>query len=81
MLIILFVLNVPLYFLLGKSMFGGWEEFLESIVATMTFSGEYGDGRISKFTLYLFVIICVGTVAAEYHVVAKYLFGMERPWG
>lgn len=86
LLVILAVLNIPLYLMLGKSMFGGWEGFFESIIAMITpgfvsaVQGKHGDHQIGRFTLIFYLITCVATVAAEYHVIAKYLMGIEKPW-
>ena len=87
LLVILLVVNVPLYLLLGKAFFGGWEGFLQSLVALIqpdivsALSGSYEEKRIGRFTLLLFLVVCGATTAAEYHVVAKFLLGMDRPWG
>ena len=87
MLIVIAVLNIPLYFLLGKSFFGGWQGLFESIVAIITpdvrsaLSGNYQEHRVGRFTFFMFLIVCVAAVASEYHVVAKFIFGIEKPWG
>ena len=86
LLVILLVVNVPLYLLLGKAFFGGWEGFLQSLVALVqpdivsALSGSYEEKRIGRFTLLLFLVVCGATTAAEYHIVAKFLLGMDRPW-
>lgn len=87
LLVALVILNIPIYLLLGKSVFGGWTGFLESIVAifqsdlSAAASGSYEEHRVGKFTLLFFVLACIAIVAAEYHVIAKFILGMERPWG
>jgi hypothetical protein len=86
-LTVLAIVNVPLVFILGKAFFGNWEGFFESFLAIFrsdleaAVSGDYEEHRIGKFTLLFFVLTVVVTVAAEYHVVATYLLGIERPWG
>jgi hypothetical protein len=87
LLVILIVLNVPLYFLLGRSFFGGWEGLLQSVWAILeppivsAMSGNYWEHRIGRFTLLLYLIVCIASTAAEYHVVARFLLGMDNPWG
>lgn len=87
LLLILIVVNIPLYWLLGRSFFGGWEGFIQSIVAILqpdiisALQGKYEEHRIGRFTLFLFLIVCGVTTAAEYHVIAKFVLGMENPWG
>jgi hypothetical protein len=85
-LAVLLVLNLPIYWLLAKSFFGSWEGFLEAVVAIVVpdivsaASGKYEDHRIGRFTLLLYLLVCVSTFAAEYHVVAKYILGVKDPW-
>ncbi|HJT32744.1 MAG TPA: hypothetical protein VJ783_11945 [Pirellulales bacterium] len=87
MMVVIVLLNTPLYFLLARSFFGSWEGFFESFVAIITpdivsaASGNYYEHRIGRFTLFMFLLVCASITAAEYHVVARYLFGIERPWG
>ncbi len=86
LLTVLFVLNLPIYWLRGTSLFGSWEGFVESVVALIVpdivsaASGKYEDHRIGRFTLLLYLLVCVSTFAAEYHVVAKFLLGVKDPW-
>lgn len=87
LLIVLVILNIPLYWLLGKSFFGSWQGLMDALVAIVmpdivsAASGKYEEHRIGRFTLLLYLLVCVSTVAAEYHVVAKFILGMENPWG
>jgi hypothetical protein len=81
LLIAMVVLNVPLYVLLGKSFFGGWGEFLDAVVAMLDrYAYLNEERRAGKLMLLLFLVSCVAIVAAEYHVVAKFLFGIAEPW-
>jgi hypothetical protein len=86
LLIILAVLNVPLFWLLAKSFFGDWEGFRDAIIAMIVpgivsaAAGKHDDHRIGRFTLMMYVIVCVSTLAAEYQVVAKFILGIEHPW-
>jgi hypothetical protein len=43
-------------------------------------SGSYEEKRIGRFSLLPFCVVCGATTAAEYHIVAKFLLGMDRPW-
>ena len=87
MFIVIAVLNFPLYLLLGKSFFRGWQGLLEAIVAMITpraisaLSGKAGEHGIGRFTLIMYVIVCAATLLSEYHVIAKFMFGIEKPWG
>jgi hypothetical protein len=80
------LLNIPVYFILGKSFFGGWHGFFESFFAMFrsdlqaAFAGDYEGHQIGKFTLLMYVLCCIFVVAAQYHVIAKFLFGFEHPW-
>jgi hypothetical protein len=84
--VVLIFLNIPLYWLLGKSFFGSWDGFLEALVSIFrsnlhaALSGSYEEHRIGRFTLLFYVLLCMATVAAEYHVVAKYILRLEHPW-
>lgn len=87
MFAVIALLNTPLYFLLARSFFGSWEGFFESFVAIFTpdivsaASGNYLEHRIGRFTLLMYLLVSAAITAAEYHVVGKFLFGIERPWG
>ena len=71
LLIALIVLNVPVYLFFGKSFFGGWGGFVEALRYSFTpdvislFRGEFGEDRWQSMKLGFFVLLCVGTVAAE----------------
>ena len=73
--IILSVVNIPVFVLYGKLLFGGCQEFLEAIVFWIrpdlwsAVSGELFEDWWAEFKLGLFVVSCVGTVAAEYHFI------------
>lgn len=87
MLLVIMALNPPLYYLITRSFFPSWEDFFEAIVAIVVppassaLSGNYHEHRIGRFTLFMYLLICCSITAAEYHVVAKFLFGIEHPWG
>jgi hypothetical protein len=85
--IILAVLNLPFFWLLAKSFFRDWEGFRDAVVAMIVHSivsaatGKNNDHRIGGFTLMLYVIVCLSTLAAEYHAAGEFILGMENPWG
>jgi hypothetical protein len=87
LLVILIVLNIPLYLFLGRAFFGDLEGFVEAVLALFTpdvvsaFRGRSDEHTWGRFALIWYVAICVLTVAAEYHIVAKFLLGIENPWG
>jgi hypothetical protein len=86
-LLVIIVVNVPLYLLLGKAFFGSWEGFLTACIAVVqpdiisAATGNFEENRIGRFTLLIYLLVCVACVAAEYHVVAKFILGIANPWG
>ena len=72
LIIILAVANVPIYLLVGKTWFGGWRGFVESLRFWFTpdivslFRGEYWQDHAESFRLITFLALCVGLIAAEY---------------
>jgi hypothetical protein len=87
MFLVIVALNAPLYYLITRSFFPSWEDFFEAMVAIIVpptasaLSGNYHEHRIGRFTLLMYLLICGSITAAEYHVVARFLFGIEHPWG
>jgi len=79
-LIVLALLNIPLYVFWGKLMFGGWGEFFEAVKFWLTpdvfsmFRGEWGEDMMAEFKLGFFVIWCIGTVLAQYVLVHGLFF-------
>ncbi len=78
-LIILAVLNVPIYFLLGKCMFDDWAGFLECMKYWVTpdswsfFKGEALDDWFAEMKLFIWMAGCIGAVLGEYYLLAKYV--------
>jgi hypothetical protein len=87
LLIVLIILNIPLYLLLGRAFFENWEGFLQACIAVVrpdivsAARGNYHEDRIGRFTLLVYLVVCGALVAAEYHVVAKFFLGIANPWG
>ena len=71
--IILALVNIPVYFLIGKVMFKTWEGFLDAIgyLFTLRFisaaRGEFWDDWWAELKLIIFVLLCIGVVYAEYY--------------
>jgi hypothetical protein len=86
-MIVVIVLCLPLYWMLGKSFFGSWEGVLEALVALLVGGPKWGDRaahverHFGRLTVIWYVGICVFSTAAFYHMVAKFLLGIEKPWG
>jgi hypothetical protein len=78
LLVVLGVLNVPLYVLIGRVLFEDWSGFWESIKFWLTpnfisfFRGEYWDDVWSELKLWYFVVLCVIAVVVEYLSINKY---------
>ena len=87
LLAVLAVLNLPLFFYFGKMFFGSWDGLFESIVDIVrpqlyqALTADPNDPQPTKFTLFLYLIVCVSVWLAEYHVIAKFVMGIEKPWG
>ncbi len=77
--IILGIVNIPVYFFIGKLIFKTWENFGESIRFWFTpdlfsaFNGEYWDDWIGELKLGAWIACCYGCVYAEAHLVGKLL--------
>ena len=78
-IVILATVNIPVYILLGKLMFGDWEGFWESIKFWLKpdilslFHGEHWEDSIAEFKLGIFCALCFGIVFLEYLGIAKLL--------
>ena len=76
-LVVLGVVNIPLYLLIGKILFGSWTDFGEAVRFWFTpdifsmFRGEYMDDWAAELKLGLFIVVCGGCVYAEYLLIEK----------
>ena len=76
-LIILAIVNIPLYLLLGKWIFKDWRGFAECLRFWLTpniislFRGEYAQDWWSEMKLFFYLLCCGVCVAAEYALIAK----------
>lgn len=77
MIIVLFLLNIPLYKFLFRIFFVDENDYNESIRHTFTpniisfFRGEYWKDRINTARLQFFILICIGIVVLEYILLNK----------
>lgn len=77
MIIVLFLLNIPIYKFLFRIFFVDENDYNESIRHTFTpniisfFRGEYWKDRINTARLQFFILICIGIVVLEYIVLNK----------
>ncbi len=77
LLIILIVVNIPLYLGVGKVIFGGWEEFLEALKFWIKpdwlswFQGEGWEDWVAEMKLAILVILCGVAVWGEYALITK----------
>ena len=79
-LVILGVLNIPVYILIGKVFFGDLAGFFDALKFWFTpnifslFRGRYGDDIMAEFKLVIFIFVCGLCVYGEYKLILK-LFG------
>lgn len=65
LLVILLIVNIPIFLMLGKFFFGGWDEFGEAVCYWFKpdiwslFQGEHWDDMWAELKLGLFVLCCV----------------------
>jgi hypothetical protein len=71
LVVTLAVLNLPVYFLIGRHMFTDFEDFFDCVKFWLlpewlsAFRGEYWDDLWAELRLILFVVVCGVVVAAE----------------
>ncbi len=75
--VLLIVINAPVYFLVGKVVFGTWEDFWEAVRFWFTpdlFSalmGEFWEDAWAELKLLFFLAVCGGCVWGEYVLVHR----------
>ena len=73
------MVNLPLYLLLGQSMFQDWDDFWDCVKYYFTsdivsaFRGEWWEDRDAERRLLIFLLYCACLVAGEYALVEKWL--------
>jgi hypothetical protein len=81
MIIVLIVLNVPLYLLLGRIFFGTWGRFLTAVKFWFKpdifswLDGSYWEDRWCEFVLFVFLFFCGLAVYGEYRGLLWFLMG------
>ena len=79
-IVILAVLNIPIYILIGKVFFGDFAGFLTALKFWFTpdvfslFKGRYWDDTMAEMKLGVFIFVCGLCVYGEYKLILK-LFG------
>ena len=76
-MIVLGVVNIPIYVLIGKVIFGCWSDFLEAVKFWLTpdslsmFRGEYTDDIWAELKLGFLIGVCGACVYFEYLFIQK----------
>ena len=79
-ILIVVLLNIPLYILIGKLLFGSWGDFWDAIVFWIKpdlwslLDGEYWDDTWAEIKLGFFVILCGACIYGELWLIVL-LFG------
>ncbi len=77
LLVVLALVNIPLYLFLGKMLFGNWDGFVEVIRYVIMpdilslFKGEYLEDYWAELKFFCFIVLCIGCVFAEYTAIQK----------
>jgi len=80
--VVLLVVNVPLFMLLGKAVFGGWAGFIEALVFWVkpelwsAIQGEFWEDWWAEIKLGFFAVACVTIYLGECYVVIQVLPGV-----
>ena len=75
---VLIVVNIPVYYLFWKWLFGSWEEFWECLRFWLTpdiisaFRGEYFEDFWSEMKLAWWLLVCAFAVGVEYFIIARF---------
>jgi hypothetical protein len=76
---LLVVINAPVYVLIGKIVFGTWEDFWEAVRFWFTpdlfsaFMGEFWEDVWAELKLFVFLAVCAGCVYGEYALVQRFM--------
>ncbi len=77
-IVILALVNIPVYILLGKVYFGSWSKFFDCVKYWLTndtssyLRWEQWEDVRSTFNLYLFLGGCAAMIAGEYYLIGKF---------
>ncbi len=75
--VILMVVNIPIFVVIGRVLFGSWADFGEALRFWITpdilsaLRGEWGEDRIAEFKLLGLVMLAAITVAGEHVAFVK----------
>ena len=78
-MIVCLVVDIPLWILIGKVMFGDMATFLESIRFMLTpdilsmIRGEWTDDVMAETRGYIFLAACAGLVGLEYWAISEWI--------
>lgn len=78
--IILIIVNIPVYFVLGKLFFPTWEDFKEAVLFWITpdiisaFRGEFWEDWWAELKLGWWLLSCILFVIGESYLIGK-VFG------
>lgn len=77
LLVVLVVVNAPLYWVLGKLFFGSWEVFWECVKFWFKpdilswFDGTYWEDHEAEWRLFLWMLLCGLVVFGEYVLISR----------
>ena len=76
--IILVIVNIPVYFGLGRLFFRTWGDFVEAVCFCNTpdifsaFRGQYYEDRWASLKMTCWLLLCLLTLYGEYDLITKY---------
>lgn len=76
---ILAVLNIPCYVLVGKAVFGSWDEFVDAVRFWLTpdllsaIRGDWADDFWAEMKLWVWFFACTGLVLLEVFLIHPFL--------
>ena len=74
-MVVLLIVNIPLYKIIFKPMFRDSDDFKESVRYSFTpdlfslFRGQYWKDQIGEAKLSFFIIACISAIAFEYFII------------
>jgi hypothetical protein len=78
-LVVLALVNIPIYLILGKGFFGDLHGFLEALRFVLTpdwfsmFQGEWLNDQWQSIKFVVFVVMCIGAVAGEFWLLWRFV--------
>ncbi|MEG0772477.1 hypothetical protein [Clostridium sp.] len=80
-IIILMVINIPIYKLIFRMIFVDGEDFREAVKYEFTpdlfslFKGRYRKDKLGEFKLGMFIMLCILVVGLEYGII-NYIYNL-----